>query len=450
MKKLIVFVFVLSFLSVELTFAQSLNSSTYVNSQTMRTWNNSNSSFLDSVITNQINSRFFNQVLFSQMVFGQMMINNLKTKFGKERIAKRQASTKFTPTLKDSFIEKSAQDITNQDEKIKITSANKELLSTFQKAMVQNGLTQNDLADGRALAFVIAYQIVTNEFPGKPRLNALRLEWRKQMLASEAFQGTLDDEKQPEYEQIGIQSILAIYGNERAQDRNLTDSQRNSARQNAQNIAEKILSKIWGKPAGSIEMTASGFGNKTERLTRNGGGTVTFNRRRELAGLPVSLSEAEFYQKAVAKFDDEVENRGGNTNDIAFANVVAFDLAYYVVSDGKTLNSNHLKWLYKEISSDITTSKKATYFQGLTDNQRQIYYEQLGVLVIRLVVQFKKQTSSRQNKSNDTFSDLTNVIMSSGDAQNTRSEARMLMRNIISPRQLEDYELTSDGFKKIR
>ena len=130
------FAVILSFFCAAGAISAQILNQEFVNPQTMQTWNNATSSYLDTVITNQINSNYFRTNLFSQMVFNQMMMDNLKTKFGKERIAKGQASTRFAPVEADSFITKSAESITNPQEKAKYIAANKELLNTFQKAVV--------------------------------------------------------------------------------------------------------------------------------------------------------------------------------------------------------------------------------------------------------------------------------------------------------------------------
>jgi hypothetical protein len=446
--KFILWCLVINF-HLHFSLAQTTNS-VYVNPQTMNTWNNPVSSYLDTVILNRINSGYFNQMVFSQMIFNQMMIDQLKTKFGQERIAKRQASTRFTPVAKNSLIEKSAANLADARERTQFIAANQQLLDTFQVTMQQHRLTPNDVADGRALAFVIAYQIFTGEFPGPQRLQALRQQMRQSLLADVIFQGTPDDEKQPDYEQTGIQSILAVYADKQAQNTKLSAAERARADQFAKQIAESILVKIWKKPAGSIEMTPTGFGNKAERLVKTGGGTITFKRTAEIASATRQTGEAELYKKQISRFDEEVRQRGGATNDLAFANAVAFDLAFLIVNDGRKLNAPQLKWLVNEMVKDMTNGPQAMQFQAMTDQQRQQEYEKLAIETTRLMETYNKLAEMRNKKSDDALTNLTRAYELQVPSQNMRSDARMLMRNIFQPRTLEEYELTESGFKKVR
>jgi hypothetical protein len=449
MKKRLVIFFAVSILSVHLIVAQNLGG-VYVNPQTMQTWNNAISAYLDTVITNRINSNYYSQMVFSQMVFNQMMMDNLKTKYGKERMANGRASTVFTPTVKDSFIEKSAQNIENLQDRQKFTAANRQLLETFQTAITQNRLTQNDLADGRALAFVIAYQILNDEFPGKQRLEWMRRNIRQTLLADVRFQGSLDDEKQQEYEQLGIRAILASYASNSSKRTNLSSNERAQAEQTAKSIAENIVTQVFGKSAGAVEMTAEGFGNKAERLVTQGKGLTTFRRSPQLMTQTNSTDEAALDQNLIGKFDREVKARGGQMNDLAIANAVAFDLAYQIVNEKANLNAAQFKWLADEMVKDITNGAQAVAFQSLTDGQKQANYEDLAIKSMTLVNERIRLDNILKNKSGDALSNLSKAYEVKVPSQNLRSNAQKLMVYIFNPRNLDDYELTENGFRKVR
>ena len=449
MKKRLVIFFAVLMLSVQFIIAQTTGG-VYVNPQTMQTWNNATSSYLDTVITNRINSGYFSQMVFSQAVFGQMMMDNLKTKYGKERIAKNRASTVFTPTVKDSFVETSAQKIENPQDRQKFVTANRQLLETFQTTMTQNRLTQNDLADGRALAFVIAYQILNDEFPGRQRLEWMRRNIRQTLLTDVRFQGSLDDEKQQEYEQLGIRAILANYALNSSKRTNLSSNERAQAEQTAKSIAENIITQVYSKSAGAVEMTAEGFGNKAERLVTQGKGSTTFRRSPQLMTQTNSSDEAALDRDLINKFDSEVKSRGGQTNDLAIANAVAFDLAYQIVSEKAKLNAAQFKWLADEMVKDITNGAQAVAFQSLTDAQKQVGYEELAIRAMKLVNERLRLDNILKNRSGDALSNLSKAYEVQVPSQNLRSSARMLMSDIFSPRNLDNYELTENGFRKVR
>ncbi|MEZ5346205.1 MAG: hypothetical protein R2681_11705 [Pyrinomonadaceae bacterium] len=425
-------------------------SGVYVNPQTMNTWNNPVSSYLDTVITNQNNANFFNNQMFAQMAFNKMVLNNLKIKYGNERISKGQASARFTPLAKNSFIEQTAQRIQNPLEQRQFIEANRQMLETFQSAMIQNGLTPYNLADARSLVYVIAFQILNDEFPGPQRLRKLAKDSNKQMLADAYSQGTPDSEKQYEYEQIGIQAILATYSQRLAARPGLTASEKTQAENTAKINAENLLSKVSNIPPGAIEMTADGFGNKADRLVKAGTGSTKFNRNSELVTPARNTEEESFNRSLVDTFDAEVKKRGGQTNDLAFANAVAFDLAFLASREGATLNSAQFNWILNEMISDMTTGQQALYFQGLTETQKQSSYESLAIRSVKLMKEFFAIAESRKKKQTDYFDAIAQATENSSKLRNLQFDTWKLMRDVFQPRKIDDYELTETGYRKIR
>ena len=167
-----------------------INAQETTNPYTGRTFNNPISSYLDTAIMNQQRSQMLMNQQFQNMMFNQMMMDSVMSNIGNQRIKAGKASTRFVPSAKGSQIGALAANAGAQ--KAQAIAANQAALATFNEAMKRFGFTPNDVAEGRALAFTMAFNAYAGKDPGAARLKNLRAQFKSAMMKDAIFQGTPD------------------------------------------------------------------------------------------------------------------------------------------------------------------------------------------------------------------------------------------------------------------
>lgn len=436
-------------------------SAQYTNPYTGRNFNNPVSSYLDTVIQNRMQQSMVNQQMFSQQVFNQMMMDTTRRNIGKDRIAKGRNSTRFTPSAKGSAIEALVPKELSGAERRKALEVNQTCLKQFKTAVGNMGLLPNDMADGRALAFVMAYTAYRGQDPGVQRLKLLCTNYRTTLMSDPYFQGFMDDERQQEYERLAVAAVLSISARDAASRATPGSEKRAVLLQTAERLSAPILQRLWGKPIDGLELTSAGFGDRGTRVVQSGGSRTTFQREpahsivrsyaARFGSRDLGWNEA-YYDGLLRRFDAFVEKSGLHTNDLADANAAAGAIAYGVYSDGKVaLNSRQIGWLRAEMRKDILGSAD---FQRKGDAAMQEAYESLALRAMHLTAQYEKATSEIRaggRRGGDALEGLSNAYLAQSAGRLKESHirsARTLLEEIFQPRRFDDYTLTSDGFRK--
>jgi len=430
----------------------------YTNPYTGRTFNNPMSSYADTVLQNMQAQAYLSQMAFSQLAFNQMMLDETRRRIGKQRIASGKASTRFTSSAKGAVAALAPGDAT-PEQRARAAAARRACLDEFHAALRRFGLVPHDVADGRALAFVMAYTAYRGQDPGAARLKALRAQYRKALLGDPRYQGTVDEERQQQYERIAIPAVVGLYARQAARS---GDGERRAVLvQTAERMGEQVLKSLWGKPVEGLELAAGGFGDRGARIAGAGAGRTTFRRDRQnstVAAHAVRFGSSdlgwneEYYADLLRRFDAAVQALGLKTNDVADANAAAAAVAYRVYTGGKTrLNPAQVAWLRREMRKDVLGSPD---YQRLSDAKYQEIYETIGLRAMHIAAQYDRVAAQREANSRRSEDALENVLRATQNESNarlmesSRQSALALLEEIFSPRRFDDYVLTESGFRK--
>lgn len=432
----------------------------YINLHTGNTWNNPISSYLDTVIYNNYqNMQFMNQQ-FSMQLFNQMITDSVLRKIGKERIDAGRASTRFTPSQRGSQVETLIPTEADAAGRKSAIAANRACLADFHAAMKRFGLSPYDVADARALSFVMAYTAFKGQDPGPVRLKTVRGQFREAMMKDTMFQSFPDYERQARYEKMVIPAMLAIMARRQSTKPGIEPQQRETLVAMAERTGEGLLKGLWTQPTQSIELSPTGFIDRGDRIVATGGGKTTFQRSAKSLMAPVQgnnyLNQSfgwneAYYQKLLDRFDRSATEWGLRTNDLADANVAGAVMAYQVYTDGKvTLNAAQIAWLRKEMRKDILSNPD---FQRLSDTQMQEGYEKIALEAAHLVAhreKMMKEISDLSKDPGDSFQRIGNAGVIDADKkvlETNRSRAYDLLKRIFAPRNFDSYTLSPDGFR---
>lgn len=439
-------------------FASGAHAQETTNPYTGRTFNNPISSYLDTVIMNQQQSNMMMNQQFQNMMFNQMLSNRILRGIGQRRIAQGRATTRFTPSAKGSQI--GALAASAGANKAAAIEANKAALATFNEAMKRLGLTPNDVADGRALAFNMAFNAYASKDPGPTRLKNLRAQFKSAMLEDPMFQTTPDADRQAMYEKIAIPAVFALSARQQAHRKPAGSEAREVLKTTAERMGEGLLKSLWDKPVEGIELSPNGFADRGERVVQAGAGKTTFQRSQDSAMVATFARapnasqlgwDEKYYADLLQQFDAETQKLGLQTNDLADAQVAAAAAVWPVHSGGKHLSAPQIAWLRREMRKDILGSVE---FQRLPNAQKQDYYETLALRAMHIAAQDelnRQKLANLKKDTGDTFTDLANAYQLDSAQRildGNKDSAYRLLKEIFSPRDFDAYTLAPDGFRK--
>jgi hypothetical protein len=93
-------------------------------------------------------------------------------------------------------------------------------------------------------------------------------------------------------------------------------------REQARAKAKALLAAWWHEPVEGLELTASGFGDRGQRLVKEGKATTRFR----------SVSPSQLPPETARRFAESLSQRGGSMNDLADVQATCLALNYQVYS----------------------------------------------------------------------------------------------------------------------
>ena len=184
----------------------------------------------------------------------------------------------------------------------------------FHQELRARGLSDHDLADGEALAFVTAYEVYSGQKTGPAHLAFARNAARTALLTQTMRQAAPDAERQSDFENFGVLAFGARLAAARGDP-------------SARAVAASVLTNLGEAPAGSIMATATGFANRGSQIIAAGRATTIFtpgdvsaSHRVNTISVNGPAGTASFNQSLLADirtFYGEVARRGGRANDLA-------------------------------------------------------------------------------------------------------------------------------------
>jgi HPt (histidine-containing phosphotransfer) domain-containing protein len=139
--------------------------------------------------------------------------NSSAVRVGEQKIRAGKANTTFNPSVAGTRrMVQSLQwtgKLARATVQEKIAHVN-EITNRFNKMMLENKLTVNDLVDARVFSYAIASTIENNKKPSPEYLNRMRRNMRQYFLNNAFYQGNPDSQKQEIYEMYGLFTIQAV------------------------------------------------------------------------------------------------------------------------------------------------------------------------------------------------------------------------------------------------
>jgi hypothetical protein len=185
----------------------------------------------------------------------------------------------------------------------------------FHAALRANSLSEKDLADGNALAFITAFEAYSGQKTAAVHLAFAKRTLQAKMLQSSIDQGASSAERQRDFEHFGVLAFAA---------KQLSSQGDPMGRE----LAARIISGLVQAPAHSVVMTATGFGHKGDQIIASGRATTIFSpaatsstpdfyaQRLNSAYIARSTFENNA-REAISTFYAEIARRGEPQNDIA-------------------------------------------------------------------------------------------------------------------------------------
>jgi hypothetical protein len=429
----------------------------YYSCHTGGSWNNPTSAWLGGEIAKQnMNQLLFNNMV-SNAIFNEMVRAEARRIDGQAKMNAGLATTSFVSSREASTLQQWLNTAQGQAEQQAQMASLQQNLLDFEAALTRHGCRLRNLADAVALGFVINYAALRDQDPGAERLSKFKGELEAAWLVDPYWIGYSDAERQAQYEFVAINSMVAIAARAESKRPGLKAEQVQRLVQIAKSSAETFFQRYWTKPVSGLELTATGFGDRGQRLVEAGTGHAEFvpgpdsgvvreyaNRWSFLfAEQPVARCEA-----LKREFDGLVKAAGGSTRNCADANAVAFALCYQLChATTPPLNPTQIRWLRGEMLADLKGSEE---FQRLDDAGRQKLYDTLAMDV--MLARYRVLTAQKdidRPLPDDPFERYSALMLQSSAISlrdSALSDCSRQMHAIFSPRRLADYELRPNGF----
>lgn len=274
----------------------------------------------------------------------------------------------------------------------RVESARK--LAAFQSLVSRSAFTRYDMADGFALAFVMAFEAYTGKPPGAVRLRNLRASLRSQLLKSALSQGETMTSRQRQYENMGISAVSAI------------EARRRGDIDLARRWATPVLERLWPKPVVRIELAPGGFGDRGERLVGSGTAKATYKRSgdRSVAAVAAAIGPVypeptpAYLQTVPGRFDAEVRARGGKLGDAADELATVFVLQARARRHAEASDPATFRRAQAYLRTAVTTDPS---WLGLEDAAKSAFIDRAGFKAVYLVDQLGAAFSTGADAAGD-------------------------------------------------
>lgn len=431
----------------------------------------------DSAEFNAGMSRMQRNLRQQQMSMGQMMTQIVArqivlSEIGNRKIRAGLATTRFVPQAAALAPDKFVEAVRNPQEKAELAAEYRRALDDFRAQEKAYKIPANDLAEAFALAFALNFEIFSGgQKPNDVQRASIAKSFRESLLKDAVFQGWTEADKQLLYEDKAIRTMLARAAYE-AGARESNAAQTAAAR----DAAQALLARWWNKPVDGLELTENGFGDRGERIIREGKATtrvefvaepiVPREWAREVPFTPsylTNLSREEqqrrhvaawekYYLDCLAEFKDELQKRGRETNDLSEMGALAVWLNYRVYSDGRELTARQ----YAGVAAFMRREQlKSAEWQGASARTKQISYESYAISAVDALSNYQQaekkiaEFNSRGSSGGDFARAVGGALGAmAGDLKKLpKDKAKRNLDQLFAPRKFDDYALTENGFE---
>lgn len=398
--------------------------------------------------------------LMLQLIERQIILSEI----GKRKIRAGKAATNFVPIAESLAPAEFVKNVQNPIEKAEMLQVYKQALQDFRRLATANKVAANDLADAFGLAFAINFEIFSNGQKPAPAQRAwIAADFRRGLLADAAFQGWNEADKQLLYESKIIKTMLA----KTMHDAGVSEKNANKI-SSARETATELLDGWWNKPIEGLELTANGFGDRGERLMREGKATARF----EFAAEPIQprilaekkyfspnvfsdvpreeqhrrhIAEWEkFYAECLAEFKDELQKRERAVNDLSEMGALAVALNYEIYNERELTPRQ-----YNAVAAWMLDQQlKSAEWQSAGDRAKQSSYEYYAINAVaahRDFRQTQREIAAAKNASgyDKIFADMQNR----NSLSYLKERAKRNLVELFSPLNFDDLTLTEAGFQ---
>lgn len=401
-------------------------------------WQVQAQSLTNLMITHNIQRSQLRNRVNSQMLFNSMLRDEVLSENG--QVINVKPLTHFTKGPNRVIGELVAH--SDGDQTLAQSTLENDLLA-FYTLLNRNELSEQDYADGIALATVLNYLSYRKEhYINKKGLQLTAAMLRKVFLQDPEFSKKTDREKQDEMESVAIAAMTA---------RSLQDQ--NDPR--AEPMAAQLLESILGVAPASVTFGSGGFFT-TEDLSETNQKFKKIDTRFDRSDQCLTCEQyaidqggtAADYRQILQGFDQQLERRGGRKDDLLDLLTACFELCYYMAKNEYRLNEKQLQSARTLILEGFSNPEDAVLH--LPDEQKQINYESyaIGTMLLKQNYENGKQ-KQQKTRTGDYLDQAWEMARSTYDPNSLPKiveQAEQYLRSMLFPIKLEDYILTEKGF----
>ncbi len=239
--------------------AQAQYVSPYTNPYTGRIFNNPNSSFFDTVITNNHNMRMLNNRMNPALIASMGNTRALRMRAGATRIKKGLASTSIPSTSFQTNAWVARCGGKTPEQKSQILAELVAQKDIWNQEMRARGAKSDDLAQALGVSFVLAWEAYSGQRATEQQFRWIVNDFRRFLLKDAFYQGMSATEKQYLAEANMLNSTDTV----RQYRAGLKQSDA-ALQKSGQAAAGKFLETWWDSSASNIIATPTGFANRSE------------------------------------------------------------------------------------------------------------------------------------------------------------------------------------------
>lgn len=324
------------------------------------------------------------QDLSNRMAYMRMELQS-RLNYGYAIIKAGKATTTYKANLSFSLKNRLLEQANTPELKQAVLQNADVSLKKFHDELRAKGMPANDYADGKALAFIISYEVYFGEKPSGAHLAFARKIAKTAYLKDAVFQSYNDLERQ---EKLETDEAMAMFA------KTLKEKGDTSSVAQARVISKSILEKLWGNSIETILMTNNAFMHKGRKIIEDGKAAHLYNYDPNQA-IPESglLKNSEFrkeilgdHKQYLQQFYQIMAQKGGQKNDLAWCGTMVALANYYVLTK-QELSPVQLKSAYDFVKKAVLNSPDV---QAASDQTKQYACESMAIQSVSNYVSFSK------------------------------------------------------------